>query len=157
MPRKAKQLTDLQVRRLKHGVVKGKAKNTNAAKHPKGTPCTALHAVGGVAGLYLQVTPSGARSWILKFRTKAKKNREMGLGPYPEVPLSDARDTARAFKGQVRNGLDPVRMRQEQAEAERQEDEKRIIFRELFRSFLKKKQDSVTPRSAKQIENTFKR
>jgi len=157
MPRKAKQLTDLQVRRLKHGVVKGKAKNKDAAKHPKGTPCTVLHAVGGVAGLYLQVTPSGARSWILKFRTKAGKNREMGLGPYPEVPLSDARDAARAFKGQAREGKDPVLLRQKQVEAERQEQEKRVTFRELFQSYLKKKQDAITPKGAKQIENTFKR
>jgi hypothetical protein len=125
MPRKAKQLTDFQVRRLKHGVIKGKAKNKNAARNPKGTPCTALHAVGGVAGLYLQVTPSGARSWILKLRTKAGKNREMGLGPYPEVPLSEARCTARIFKGQVREGRDPVLLRHEQAEAERQQQERR--------------------------------
>ena len=157
MPRKAKQLTDLQVRRLKHGVIKGKAKNKNAAKNPKGSPCTALHAVGGVGGLYLQVTPTGARSWILKYRTKDGKNREMGLGPYSEVPLSDAREEARAIKAQVRNHKDPLLERQKQVEIERQKDEKRIAFRELFQTYLKKKQDAITPKGAKQIENTFKR
>ena len=59
MPRKAKQLTDLQVRRLKHGVVKGMAKNKDAAKNPKGTPCTALHAVGGVGGCLASITLAG--------------------------------------------------------------------------------------------------
>lgn len=157
MPRKAKQLTDFQVRRLKHGVIKGKAKNKNAARNPKGTPCTALHAVGGVAGLYLQVTPSGARSWILKFRTKAGKNREMGLGPYPEVPLSEARYTARIFKGQVREGRDPVLLRHEQAEAERQQQERRITFREVFKSFLAKKRGEIAAKGVAQLENTFKR
>ena len=74
--------------------------------------------MGGVGGLYLQVTPTGARSWILKYRTMGGKNREMGLGPYPEVPLSDARDAARTFKGQVRDRKDPVLERQKQTEAE---------------------------------------
>ena len=157
MPKKAKPLTDLQVRRLKHGFVKGTPRNQELVKNPKGTPCTALHAVGGVGGLYLQVTPTGARSWILKFRTKADKNREMGLGPYPEVPLKEARDTARYFKGQVREGLDPVLIRRETAEIERREQQKRISFREVFNTFLIKKQAEIEPRGAKQLENTFKR
>ena len=158
MPRKAKQLTDKQVRRLKHGVVKGKAKNKGRAKNPKGTPCTALHAVGGIGGLYLQVTPTGARSWILKYRTKAGKNREMGLGSYPEeTSLSEARDLARMFKKQVSDWKDPVLLRREQVEAERQKLERSITFRELFKSYLKKKKKEIAPKGAKQLENTFKR
>lgn len=157
MPKKAKQLTDLQVRRLKHGFVKGKAKNRELVKNPEGTPCTALHAVGGVGGLYLQVTPTGARSWILKFRTKARRNREMGLGPYPEVRLKEARDAARLFKEQIREGLDPVLIRRETAEIARREDQKQIAFREVFKTFLAKKQSEIEPRGANQLENTFKR
>jgi hypothetical protein len=30
--------------------------------------------------LWLKVTPTGTRSWVLRF-----KGREMGLGPYPAV------------------------------------------------------------------------
>jgi len=48
-----------------------------------------VHSVGGVNGLFLNVTDTGARSWLLKY--KLDKRREMGLGGYPDVPLADAR------------------------------------------------------------------
>ncbi|MEN9463546.1 MAG: hypothetical protein RLZZ355_1476, partial [Pseudomonadota bacterium] len=36
-----------------------------------------MHAVGGVAGLYLCVSPSGSRSWIARVNVDGKR-REMG-------------------------------------------------------------------------------
>ena len=48
------------------------------------------HAVGGVAGLYLQVLPTGGRTWILRADIGGRR-REMGLGGYPSVTLSGAR------------------------------------------------------------------
>ncbi len=39
-----------------------------------------LHAVGGVAGPNLQVTPGGGRSWLLRTMVGVKR-REIGLGP----------------------------------------------------------------------------
>jgi len=41
-------------------------------------------------GLYLEVKPSGTRSWSLIYQLN-KKRRQMGLGPYPEVSLAEAR------------------------------------------------------------------
>lgn len=32
----------------------------------------------------------------------------MGLGPYPEVSLAEARDKARELRKQIRNGIDPL-------------------------------------------------
>ncbi|WP_409375232.1 Arm DNA-binding domain-containing protein [Delftia tsuruhatensis] len=56
-----------------------------------------LHAVGGVSGLYLQVTSSGARSWILR-ATVGGKRRDMGLGEilfrYEAPALADAANGA---------------------------------------------------------------
>ncbi len=65
MPRKAPELSALHVRRLT-------------------TP--GLHAVGGVAGLAMQVAPGGARTWILRVSI-AGRRRDMGLGGYPDVEL----------------------------------------------------------------------
>lgn len=65
------------------------------------------HAVGEVAGLNLQITPSGARSWVLRLRVGAKR-REIGLGAYPGVSLADARVKAQAMRDAVRDGRDPL-------------------------------------------------
>jgi integrase len=64
-----------------------------------------LLADGG--GLLLQVTKSGAKSWIYRF-TLNKKTRDMGLGPLQSVPLSDARDIAANARKLVASGIDPI-------------------------------------------------
>ena len=86
MPKKAKELSALEVNRL---VAPG------------------LHMVGVVAGLGLQVMPSGARSWVLRVMVGSKR-RDMGLGGYPDVTLAGAREAARAARAQIRDGIDPV-------------------------------------------------
>ena len=86
MPKKAKELTALEVGRLK-------------------APGT--HAVGGVAGLILQISPSGARSWILRVLVGGKR-REMGLGAFPDVTLAQAREKARETRAAIEDGRDPV-------------------------------------------------
>jgi integrase len=109
MPRLAAELGALQVKRLSHGTVKKSKKGKKA-----GAPCPTLHAVGGVSGLCLYCRPPtkpalvGARSWIL--RTVVGERRvDLGLGPYPEVSLAQARDKAREIKDKVRfEGHDPI-------------------------------------------------
>ncbi|MDE2398358.1 MAG: integrase arm-type DNA-binding domain-containing protein [Burkholderiales bacterium] len=66
-----------------------------------------LHAVGGVPGLMLQVTPAGSRSWVLRVRVGGKR-REAGLGGYPAVTMADARRRARELREQNDKGIDPV-------------------------------------------------
>jgi integrase len=66
-----------------------------------------LHFVGGVSGLALQVTTSGARSWILRVMIGGKR-RDMGLGGYPSVTLVGARDAARIARAKIKDGIDPV-------------------------------------------------
>jgi hypothetical protein len=45
-------------------------------------------------GLYLQVTSSGAKSWIFRFEINGRE-RAMGLGSLNAVGLSDARTPGR--------------------------------------------------------------
>ncbi len=44
-------------------------------------------------GLYLNVIPSGARSWVQRIVIQGRR-RELGLGGYPLVSLSEAREVA---------------------------------------------------------------
>ena len=66
-----------------------------------------LHFVGGVAGLALQVLPSGSRSWILRIQI-AGRRRDMGLGGYPDVTLAGAREAAREARAKAKTGVDPI-------------------------------------------------
>ena len=69
-----------------------------------------LHAVGVVAGLCLQVEPTGGRSWVLRAMV-AGKRRTMGLGGFPDVSLADARRLAREAREAISKGRDPVEER----------------------------------------------
>lgn len=70
-----------------------------------------MMAVGGVSGLYLQITPNGAKSWILRVKIGAKR-RDIGLGGYPTIPLALAREKARDARAKIEAGIDPVEERQ---------------------------------------------
>lgn len=61
-------------------------------------------------GLYLQVLPSGAKSWIFRFRFGARRP-EMGLGSLQNVSLAEARDAAAEARKQVASGLNPIDQR----------------------------------------------
>lgn len=89
MPKIANPLNDLQVRRITR---------------------VGWHAVGGVAGLLLQVrkpAQEGAqvpRSWIL--RVKVGDDRQpIGLGPYPQVSLAEAREQAKKLVVEAKQGV----------------------------------------------------
>lgn len=67
-------------------------------------------AVGGVNGLYLQLTPGGGRSWVLRILIGAKR-RDIGLGSFPTVTLAQAREKAREAREKIERGVDPVEER----------------------------------------------
>ena len=66
------------------------------------------HSDGG--GLYLNVTASGARSWVFMWKL-AGKRREIGLGSLREVPLARARERAAGARQLLSAGLGPVAAR----------------------------------------------
>ncbi|HIE4188524.1 TPA: tyrosine-type recombinase/integrase [Stenotrophomonas maltophilia] len=63
------------------------------------------HPDGG--GLYLQVTASGAKSWVFRYRFEGRRP-EMGLGPLHVIGLADARAAADAARKMVQAGQDPL-------------------------------------------------
>jgi integrase len=77
-----------------------------------------MHAVGGVDGLYLRISDTSARSWIVRLTVDGKR-REMGLGGFPDVTLAEAREKARGARSDLRMGIDPVEQRR-QARSARQ-------------------------------------
>ena len=58
-------------------------------------------------GLYLDVQPSGTRSWVQRLVIRGRR-RELGLGGFPLVPLKEARAQALANRRLARAGGDPL-------------------------------------------------
>ena len=94
-----------------------------------------LHCVGHVSGLSLQITSSGTRSWILR-ATVGGKRRDIGLGPFPEVPLSIAKAAAAFKRQQIRDGIDPIVDRRERLAALRAEQSSFITFEEAAKQYI---------------------
>ena len=64
-------------------------------------------------GLYLEVMPSGARYWRLKYRFMEKEKR-LALGVYPDVTLGQARQKGEGARKLLANGVDPSFAKKEQ-------------------------------------------
>lgn len=73
-------------------------------------PREKMYRLAAGKGLYLQVMPTGARYWRLKYRF-AGAPRMMGLGVYPEVSLAEAREARDAARKQLASGVDPSMQR----------------------------------------------
>jgi len=117
-------------------------------------------------GLYLRVAPnrkdrngnekSGAKSWVFRFQLNGKR-RDMGLGPYPDISLSEARGRATDYRKQRHDGIDPLDAKIAQRQAQRLAVAKGRIFRECATEFIEKNRAGW--RNAKhrqQWENTLK-
>lgn len=135
MARKAKEFTALEVGRL------------NAPGH---------HAVGGVAGLYLYVLDTGARSWVLR-TTIGDKRRHMGLGGFPEVPLARAKEKARSAKDAITQGVDPIAQRTALASSLRAQQATQKTFEEAAQAYIEAHGDSwKNPKHRAQWSATLK-
>jgi integrase len=69
------------------------------------------HADGG--GLYLQVSQSGAKSWIFRYSLRGRA-REMGLGSLSKASLADARGDRDRYNRLLRDHIDPIEHRKRQ-------------------------------------------
>lgn len=69
-------------------------------------------------GFTIRVMPSGAKTWLYVYAIDGKR-REMNLGNYPEVTLETARTKFEAARKKVKNNIDPMEEKQQEAEERR--------------------------------------
>ncbi len=112
MDRDKGRLTDLKVRREKE---------------------PGLHHDG--RGLYLQVTATGAKSWVLRYMLRGKA-REMGLGSYDDVGLADARAKAKEARNLRADGIDPIEARRAKKAAQALAEAKSQTFDECCDGYV---------------------
>ncbi|WP_247869542.1 site-specific integrase [Herbaspirillum sp. ST 5-3] len=87
-------------------------------------------------GLYLQVSATGAKSWILRFMLN-KRAREMGIGAYPLYSLSEARERAKKYRQLVKDGIDPIEHRKAEREKNLMATAQRRTFEECAHEYQK--------------------
>lgn len=133
MPKKAKELSALHIRRLSE---------------------PGFYAAGGVAGLHMAVQPSGSKSWILRATVGAKR-RDIGLGGYPEISLLAARDLAREARQKIREGLDPIEERKAARERLISSQGSSVNFEAAAKCCIASKRHEFTSRHAAQWESTL--
>ena len=63
--------------------------------------------LGDGGGLYLQVTASGSKSWVFRFKDHGRL-REMGLGSVHAIGLAEVRKRAAACRQMRLDGTDPI-------------------------------------------------
>src|SRR5215469_9059154 len=86
-------------------------------------------------GLYLRVSPTGSKAWVFRFQLDGKR-RDMGLGPFPDISLAEARTKALAHRKQRHDGFDPLEARAAQRQAQRLAVAKGRTFREVAEDFI---------------------
>lgn len=74
-------------------------------------PKEKLYRLNDQRGLYLEVKPSGVKAWRYRFALNGKSSM-IGLGEYPTVRLSEARERCEATRKLVKEGINPAQQRQ---------------------------------------------
>lgn len=87
------------------------------------------------AGVYLNVTVGGSKSWLYRFMV-AGKAHWMGLGSYPDVSLAEAREKSAECRKLVRQGIDPLAEKRKETSAIRAAVAKTIPFSKASEQYI---------------------
>jgi len=92
-----------------------------------------MYADGG--GLYLRVTPNGARNWVLRYMLDLRP-RWMGLGPLALYGLAEARARALDARRKRHEGMDPIEARRAERARQKLDAAKAITLRQCAESYI---------------------
>jgi len=107
------------------------------------------------AGLYLQVSSSGTKSWVFRFMLHGRR-REMGLGSILATSLAEARAEAGRCRKLLQQQLDPIKERDEERRRRRLEDANSKTFHQCAQEFIKAhKAEWKNPKHGQQWQNSL--
>jgi integrase len=92
-----------------------------------------MYADGG--GLYLRVTPQGAKNWVLRYMLN-RTPHWMGLGPLALYGLQEARVRALDARRKRHDGIDPIEARRAERARQRLEAAKVITLAEVAEAYI---------------------
>jgi integrase len=116
----------------------------------------ATHTDSAVAGLTFRVSastarnPEGRRDWLLRYRPRGQAQKAVGLGAYPAVSLSSARQRAGEIVAAAKRGVDLIALEEREAALQRAAQAKARPLSEIATAYL----DSIKPlRSWRSVES----
>ena len=86
-------------------------------------------------GLWLQVTPTGTKSWLLRYQLRGRAHA-MGLGPLDLISLAEARDRAREARRTLLDGHDPLDARRAQRAQRRLDEALAVSFQDCADRYI---------------------
>jgi integrase len=86
-------------------------------------------------GVYLRIGPTGAKSWVYRYQDHGKQH-DLGLGPYPEISLAEARERAAGHRKLRLDGKDPIENRRSQRAVARLDAAKLMTFKECAERYI---------------------
>lgn len=98
--------------------------------------------------LYIEVRPTGAKVWRLKFTLNGKEG-SISLGEYPAVSLAEARALKDEVKAKIAKGINPVQDKREQKKKDREKNEN--TFENITHEYIKERLASKTDRYREQF------
>ena len=109
--------------------------------------------------LYLQVGPSGTKSWLIRYVIKGRE-RWMGLGALADFNLEEARARAKAARQLLADGIDPLEARKareaEEAAAAALVAAKLMTFAQAADSYYKMHARTWSARHAQQFKSALR-
>jgi integrase len=92
-----------------------------------------MYADGG--NLYLRIGPTGARSWIFRYK-HGDKRHDHGIGPVSLYSLAEAREKVIDLRRGLREGLDPIDQQRGKKQLAAIEAAKSMTFRQCAEAYV---------------------
>lgn len=99
-------------------------------------------------GLYIQMTPAGVLSWVLRFRVHGHEKTH-SIGRWPEFTVALARKKALSLLAEIGDGKDPAAKRKEERQAE--------TVANLVKQFQKEHLPTLKPGTRAEYERLLKK
>lgn len=106
---------------------------------------TRAYKLSDAGGLYLYVTPTGTKSWRLKYRWQGRE-KLLVIGRFPDISLAMARAHREEAKAKIRQGVDPSSI-----------GEKLETFEQVARAWYQHNENNWSPAHAADVLASLQR
>ena len=113
-------------------------------------PNDKVQKVSDGGGLYVQVAPTGTKSWRMGYRFEGKQ-KTLTIGQYPDVSLADARLAREQAKKLLAQGVDPAAKKQAEKSVVKGDAADGLTFEQIAMEWYERKRVEFAPSHARDV------